>query len=185
MLVLDYKKFHPQSIHVRKTQVLGSYALSEKLKLGGIGIGGMKYLMGLDHLASTGLTEGMVGSFEICPKGMAVYLNSGDSRFLLLANWSEFSEFKVYKEPDLIFRRNKGLFHFFINKTNSYRFSKIWLMEEEILKETKILIDLGFQDLEKPISFEVKSLNVDRWKDFVLKCPIAHKIDVNYFEYTI
>ena len=185
MLVLDYKKHHPHSILVRKKQMLGSYSFSEKIKLGGIGIGGMKYTKGLDQILSICITEGMVGSFEICPNGMAVHLNSGEARILVLVNWSEFSEFIVFKEPDLIFRRNKGLFHLAISRTNSYRFSKIWLMEEEILKETKIQIDLCIQDLEQPISFEVKSLNIDRWVDFVSKCPIPYKIDVRYFEFAV
>ena len=162
----------------------GQYTKREAMGIGGIGVGGLKYLNGAEIVDSIKREYYLRANVETLKNGLAFYLRDDSGNYMLLIHKSEILSISFDKESDELKERNTfSLFEKFLSKGIPYHYSKLMLMEDEIidLKNTKLkIITSGLDE----INFECTRRNPLKVKEYFLASPYADKFIEDYNTYT-
>ena len=161
----------------------GHYTKREAMNIGGIGVGGLKYLEGAEIIDSIKRDYYLRSNIETLKDGLAFYLRDNAGNYMLLIHKSEILSISFDKENDELKERSKfSLFEKCIAKGIPYHYSKLMLMEDEIVKlnPTKLkLITSGLDEL----NFECTRRNPLKVKEYFVNSPFADKLVANYNTY--
>lgn len=163
----------------------GQYTKREAMNIGGIGVGGLKYLNGAEIVDSIKREYYLRSNIETLKNGLAFYLRDDSGNYMLLIHQSEILSVSFDKESDELRERTKfSLFKRCLEKGIPYHYSKLMLMEDEIvdLKTTKLkIITSGLDE----VNFECTRRNPLKIKEYFLNSPFADKFmeDYNTYEF--
>lgn len=163
----------------------GHYTKREAMNIGGIGVGGLKYLEGAEMVDSIKRQYYLRSNIETLKNGIAFYLRDDAGNYMLLMHKSEILSISFDKENDKLRERsNFSLFKKCLSKGIPYHYSKLMLMEDEIvnLNPTKLkIVTTGLDE----INFECSRRNPLKVKEYFLNSPFADKFieEYNTFEF--
>lgn len=163
----------------------GHYTKREAFNIGGVGVGGLKYLEGAEMVDSIKRQYYLRSNVETLKNGIAFYLRDDKGNYMLLMHKSEILSISFDKENDTLRERsNFSLFKKCLSKGIPYHYSKLMLMEDEIvaLHPTKLkIITTGLDE----INFECTRRNPLKIKEFFDNSPFSDKFveEYNTYEY--
>lgn len=161
----------------------GHYTKREAMNIGGIGVGGLKYLQGAEDVDKIKRDYYLRSNIETLKNGIAFYLRDDSGNYMLLIHKTEILSISFDKEHDELIEREKfSLFEKCLAKGIPYHYAKLMLMEDEIidLKPTKLkVITSGLDE----INFECTRRNPLKVKEYFLNSPFADKFVEDYRTY--
>ncbi len=163
----------------------GQYTKREAVNVGGVGVGGLKYLDGAEIVDSIKREYYLRSNVETLKNGLAFYLRDNAANYMLLMHQAEIFSISFDKEKDELKEREKfSLFEKCLQKGVPYHYAKLMLMEDEIidLKPTKLkIITTGLDE----INFECVRRNPLKVKEYFQNSQFADKFmeDYNTYEY--
>jgi len=158
----------------------GQYSSKEAMRIGGVGIGGLKYIDGADKVDEIKRRAYLRSNVETLRNGLGFYLRDEEGNYMLLIQNSEILSISYYKEEDRVQERTSfSLFRACINRGIAYHYSKLMLMEDEIVELHPPKLKIVTTALDE-INFECTKLNPMKVKDYFLNSPLADKFNVDY-----
>jgi len=161
----------------------GQYSKREAVNIGGVGIGGLKYIDGAEQVDTIKRRAYLRSNAETLKNGLAFYLRDDEGNYMLLIHSSEILNISFDKEPDRLKRRQAfSLFEKCLSKGIPYHYAKLMLMEDEIidLKPAKLKVITTHLD---EINFECTRRNPIKIEEFFSNSPFSDKFNTDYKTY--
>jgi len=161
----------------------GTFTPKEAYKIGGIGIGGLRYesgLEGLSHLPENAIIR---ANTEVFRNGLGIYLRHDKENFLLLIPTQRIVNILLHKPLDIV--KDTGKFSWFrslIDRGMSYNYAKMLLLEDEITEVHSPQLKIVSDRLDE-INFVIKKRNPLKVHEFFQKSPFSEKYTLDYQEY--
>lgn len=150
------------------------------MKVGGIGIGGLKYLNGADDVDKIKRRSYLRANTETLKDGIGFYLRDDEGNYMLLIRNDELLSISFDKEPDRIKEKDSfSIFRACLEKGISYHWAKYMLMEEEIEKLNPPMLKIITTNLYE-INFEVSRRNPLKVNEYFKSSPFADKYSEDY-----
>ena len=163
----------------------GNYSSREAVSLGGIGIGGLRYLDGLSFVDEKKKADFYACNFELMRSGIVIYLRQEDDNFLILLQDDEVVKITYAKPIDELIERNRfSLFKKALGLGMSYHYAKLLLHEDEIsiLHPAELMI---YTKEDQVLKFHFAKKRLDKLAQFFDNskyCPLFYK-DVQSYRY--
>jgi len=134
----------------------GAYKILEKLQLGGVGLGGMRYMEGVPEMDRLNTyQDAIVSNFEILRDGFIIRFRNVQFHSMVICKMDVVKSIHLEKTPDLINMDSSSLFKSMMNRGIDYETCRIFATPRQLLKMGKIelTIKIGenkivFQNIE-------------------------------------
>lgn len=163
----------------------GQYSKREAVNIGGVGVGGLKYIAGAEMVDTIKRRDFLRSNVETLRDGIAFYLRDEEGNYMLLMQNTEILSISLDKEADqLKERQNFSFFEKCLAKGIPYHYARLMLMEDEIIKLNPTKLKIITSALDE-INFECTRRNPKKIQDYFMNSPFADKfvMDYNTYEY--
>lgn len=159
----------------------GAYKLLEKLKLGGVGLGGFRYMEGLPEIDRLrNYQDTIVVNFEVMREAFVIRFRNVEFHSMVLSRFSEVKSVHLMKEPDVIKLSKNSFFKSLIHKGVEYETARIFATPKQLVKIGKVQLTiiigeetLIFENLEgftgKISSYFDKDIFKDKYSEDIVK----------------
>ena len=128
----------------------GRYGSREAISIGGVGVGGLHYMEGADLVDNIKKGPSLRANVESLKEGFGFYLRENEGNYLLLVRYNEILNIAFYKEKDKLNKREGfSLFQACMSRGIPYHYSKLMLMEDEIVEVHKPKVKIVTNDLDE------------------------------------
>lgn len=135
----------------------GRYKRKEALNFGGIGIGKLRYIDGIDTINNLETQERFRANLETLKSGLGIYVRSLTYNYLIAIPQRDILSISITKEADIIKEAAFSWTRKLINLGISYPYARVMLLENEIVKTHEINLDIV--TTENIMRFVVKRLD--------------------------
>lgn len=154
------------------------------MQIGGVGVGGLKYLNGAEAVDEMKRRDYLRSNVETLKNGLGFYLRDDEGNYLLLIRKDEVLSVMFQKDLDVIKTRSSfSLFQKCLDRGIPYHYARLMLMEDEIVTLHKPTLKIITTSLDE-INFECVKLNPLKVRDFFVKSPWSNSLDIDYQTYT-
>lgn len=161
----------------------GRYTFKEALKLGGIGVGGMRYLSGVDMVDELRKRKDPKSVIEILRNGINFHVLVGEDSVWIMYKFEEILSVIIEKPADQIFRKEGfTFFNYFIKKGMVYPWARVFLLEDEIGELHDPTINLT-TIVGETLSLKITRKNYLKVIQFFQNSPLADKLEVEVKDY--
>lgn len=134
----------------------GHYKMMEKLQMGGVGLGGMRYMGGVPEMDKINTYQDtIVSNFEILRDGFVIRFRNVQFHSMVICKMEAVESIHLEKVPDLISMDGRSLFKSMMNKGIAYETCRVFATPRQLIKMGKIELtiridgkDMVFQNLE-------------------------------------
>lgn len=110
----------------------GRYTRKEAYNIGGIGMGGLRYVSGIDAIDALDTQERFRANIELLKEGLGIYVRSLKYNYLLAIAASEILQITLIKEEDVLHNAEFSFTHKLLGWGMSYHYARIMLLDNEI-----------------------------------------------------
>jgi len=162
----------------------GQYSRKEAMEVGGIGVGGLKYLDGATKVDEIKRRSYLRSNTETLRDGLGFYLRDEQGNYMLLLHNTEILSISFDKSPDEIRRRDKfSWFQWCLDKGIAYHNARLMLMEDEIVKLNPTTLKVITHGLDE-INFECHRRNPHPVGEYFANSRYADKFSSDYQTFT-
>ncbi len=163
----------------------GAYSYSEAYAFGGIGVGGIHYVGGIDVIDNDMKGDHLKCNTETLKDGLGIYLREDSNNYLLLLKKSEILSIHFDKEYDQIKdKATFSLFKFCLNNGIPYYYAKYMLMEDEIINLNKPKLKIITTALDE-INFECSRRNPMKVIKYFKNSPFDVMFEAEYNDFKL
>ena len=134
----------------------GSYKLLEKIRRGGVGLGGFKYINGVPEVDKRRkYTDTIVVNFEWLRNGFVIRFRNVEFHSMVLCKLDAIHKIELQKDYDVIQFSKRSLFRFFYNRGLNYESARMFGTPKELRRIGKIVLkitigehEMVFQNME-------------------------------------
>ena len=161
----------------------GSYTSKEAYRIGGIGIGGLRYMNGNKDVDGYKKRKLLPSNIEFFKDGLGFYLRDQEESYLLLIHDEEILNVSFEKKADRI-RKKPGFswFELLHSKGISYHICRMMLLDGEIDELYDAFLKVITKDLDE-INFQCHRKNVLKMKSFFEESPYHEIFTSDYATY--
>ena len=158
----------------------GAYTRKEAVSIGGVGVGGLKYINGAEKVDIIKRRQWLRSNTETLKNGLGFYLRDDEGNYMLLIHNSEILSISFDKEADEVRERESfSLFRWCLTKGIPYHYARLMLMEDEMVKLHPTKLKIITHGLDE-INFECTRKNPFKVKYYFLCYPFSNKFNEDY-----
>lgn len=125
----------------------GAYKMLERLQIGGVGLGGFRYMNGLPEIEKLRQYEDtLVANFEIMKEAFVIRFRNVEFHSMLLCRMSEVKSVHLHKAPDKIRLKNRSLFKGMLDRGIEYETARMFATPNQLIKIGKIALTIKIGD---------------------------------------
>ncbi|MFT4759728.1 MAG: hypothetical protein ACI9XO_003558 [Paraglaciecola sp.] len=121
----------------------GAYKMMERLQMGGVGLGGMRYMEGVPEIEKIrNVEDTIVANFEMMREAFVIRFRNVEFHSMVLSRFSEVKSVHLYKEADVIRVRGRSLFKTLLNNGVAYETARIFATPRQLIHLGKIRLTI-------------------------------------------
>lgn len=134
----------------------GAYKMMERLQMGGVGLGGLRYMKGLPEIEKIRHVEDIiVANFEMMREAFVIRFRNVEFHSMVLCRFSEVKSVHLYKDADVLRMQGRSLFKTLLKRGVAYETARMFATPRQLihLGKIKLTIVIGgetvvFENLE-------------------------------------
>jgi len=131
----------------------GAYKMLERLQIGGVGLGGLRYMEGLPEMEKLrNVQDTIVANFEMMREAFVIRFRNVEFHSMVLCRFSEIKSVHLYKEADVLRMQGRSLFKTLMNKGVAYETARMFATPRQLIHLSKIRLTIVIG--EETIIFE-------------------------------
>lgn len=121
----------------------GAYKMMERLKMGGVGLGGLRYRSGVPEMEKIrNVQDTIVANFEMMREAFVIRFRNVEFHSMILCRFSAIKSIHLYKEADLIRLEGNSLMKMMMNRNVAYETARMFATPRQLIKLGKIRLTI-------------------------------------------
>jgi len=121
----------------------GAYKMMERFKIGGVGLGGLRYITGVPQMEKIrNVQDTIVANFEMMREAFVIRFRNVEFHSMVLCRFSEVKSVHLYKEADILHLDGRSLMKTLMNRGTSYETARMFATPRQLKRLGKIRLTI-------------------------------------------
>lgn len=125
----------------------GAFKMMERLKMGGVGLGGLRYIEGVPEIEKIrNIEDTIVANFEMMREAFVIRFRNVEFHSMVLCHFSAIKSVHLNKKADILNLQGNSLMKSLMKRGTAYETARMFATPRQLIRLGKIKLTIGIGD---------------------------------------